>query len=43
VGLLRVEGNLKYPWVLAAIYLCETEIDATNEEDRRHDDRRLST
>jgi hypothetical protein len=42
-GLLRVEGNQKYCWILAAIYLCETETEATNEENRCQDDRRLST
>jgi hypothetical protein len=42
-GLLRVEGNQKYCWILAAIYLCVTETEATNEENRRQDDRRLST
>jgi hypothetical protein len=42
-GLLRVEGNQKYCWILVAIYLCETETEATNEGNRRQDDRRLST
>jgi hypothetical protein len=41
--LLRVEANQKYSGILAAIYLCETEADVTNEENRRHDDGRLST
>jgi hypothetical protein len=38
VGLLRVEENQKYTGILAAIYLCETETEATSEENRRHDD-----
>jgi hypothetical protein len=40
VGLLRVEANQKYSGILAAIYLCETETEATNEEtgDKMTDD-----